>query len=283
MTIVGYVRTEEARGTGPDMDDQLEIQYYAMKAYAEGKGYELADCYVDDCYVDDCYIDDACSEALKRPNLQRLLEDARAGKFQVVLVVSLDRLSNKLAEQLWVREELLRYNVEVWSASEPSESGGREAYPLLGIVYDVAEIQRSNFTAERSQERRAKASQGGYAGGRPPLGYTATKGGGVLTVDPAGAAAVRLVFSLRSKKLSMAKIAAILNKEGYTTTKGNRWRMGQVKRVLDREAFYRGHYTYKGITAEKGQQRAILGELVIDPDEEANNGTGGDLPPVVPK
>jgi hypothetical protein len=56
----------------------------------------------------------------------------------------------------------------------------------------------------------------------------------------------------------MRDIANKLNSAGITTATGSKWHETQVKRVLDREALYRGHYSYAGITADQGQQQAIL-------------------------
>jgi len=45
--------------------------------------------------------------------------------------------------------------------------------------------------------------------------------------------------------------------EGHRTEKGKRFTKVQVKRILDRESFYRGIYTYGQIQAN-GQHQAII-------------------------
>ena len=56
---------------------------------------------------------------------------------------------------------------------------------------------------------------------------------------------------------SLLKIADILNAEGYTTKESKLFYPMQVKRILDRQAFYEGHYEYSGIDAD-GKQPCIL-------------------------
>ncbi|PFE31142.1 recombinase family protein, partial [Bacillus cereus] len=48
-----------------------------------------------------------------------------------------------------------------------------------------------------------------------------------------------------------------LNAEGYRTEKGKRFTKVQVKRMLDRESFYRGIYTY-GQIQTNGKHSGII-------------------------
>ncbi|MDQ1254763.1 MAG: site-specific recombinase [Euryarchaeota archaeon] len=95
------------------------------------------------------------------------------------------------------------------------------------------------------------ARQGGYAGGKAPIGYRAERGGKALTLDEEKASTVRRVFELRDAKpdASLKKIADMLNAEGYTTKEGKPFHPMQVKRILDRQDLYEGNYKYSGIEA----------------------------------
>ena len=65
----------------------IEAQIAALRAYARSQGWEVADEYVDAGYSGG--IDE-------RPSLQRLLCDARKGKFIVIAVAKLDRFFRNL-------------------------------------------------------------------------------------------------------------------------------------------------------------------------------------------
>lgn len=56
---------------------------------------------------------------------------------------------------------------------------------------------------------------------------------------------------------SLSQLAERLNVEGYRTEKGKQFTKVQVKRMLDRESFYRGIYTYGQIQAN-GKHPAII-------------------------
>jgi DNA invertase Pin-like site-specific DNA recombinase len=122
-----------------------------------------------------------------------------------------------------------------------------------------AEFERSLITSRLSSGRKTKARQGGYAGGKAPIGYKAERGGKALTLDEEKASTVKRVFELRDTKpdASLKKLADILNAEGYTTKEGKPFHAMQVKRILDRQAVYEGRYKYSGIEAVGKHPRII--------------------------
>ncbi len=81
----------------------------------------------------------------------------------------------------------------------------------------------------------------------------------MLEVDAEKAVVVRRLFELRHffRQWSLTQLAERLNAEGYRTEKGKRFTKVQVKRMLDRESFYRGIYTY-GQIQTNGKHSAII-------------------------
>ncbi len=96
-------------------------------------------------------------------------------------------------------------------------------------------------------------------GGGVMFGYRVKKGQKVLEVDANKAIIVRRLFELRRfcRHWSLAQLAERLNREGYRTEKGKRFTKVQVKRMLNRENFYRGVYTY-GQIQTNGKHPAII-------------------------
>lgn len=118
-----------------------------------------------------------------------------------------------------------------------------------------AEFERSLINSRLSGGRRTKARGGLHAGGRIPLGYRAE--GKALVLDLAEAMAVRRAFELREAGMSLKGVAEALNAVGYITKTGKGFSKVQIKRILDREALYRGEYEYSGIKSP-GKHEAIL-------------------------
>jgi site-specific DNA recombinase len=120
-------------------------------------------------------------------------------------------------------------------------------------------IREPLIASRLSVGRKTKARQGGYAGGKAPIGYKAERGDKSLQLDEEKAAVVRRVFELRDSMLdaSLQKLADTLNAEGLTTKHGKPFHAMQVKRILDRRSLYGGRYRYRDVEA-KGQHPAII-------------------------
>lgn len=243
-----YLRVSTDAQAGPDRYG-LDAQRSDIEAYAKSNELELVE----------WFTDTVSGSKLSRPGLNACLDAAARHSFDVVIVAKLDRFSRDLMGSLWLRKELLRSDVQVVSVAEPFDEDDPAGRLFMQMVSAFAEFERSRITDRLSGGRKMKAKRGGYAGGRAPLGYTATRGQKVLTVDPVGAATVQRVFALRADGLSMKRIAVTLNTEGQTTAAGASWHEAQVKRVLDRVSLYKGQYTYAGVVAAKGLQQPILG------------------------
>jgi len=148
---------------------------------------------------------------------------------------------------------------ELVSIAEPGRWEDPTQKLLLTMVAAFAEFEKSLITSRLSSGRKTKARQGGYSGGKAPIGYKAERGHKALILDEKKATVVRRVFELRAAKpdASLQNIADILNWEGLTTKEGQQFHAMQVKRILDRRDIYEGGYRYSGIAA-RGKHQPIL-------------------------
>jgi hypothetical protein len=91
------------------------------------------------------------------------------------------------------------------------------------------------------------------------MGYRTEKGTKRIHVDPAKSETVQAVFGFRRAhpEWSLRKLEAAMDGAGYTTTEGKPFGPMQIKRILDRQAFYAGEYRYREIRTD-GQHVAIL-------------------------
>lgn len=246
--VVGYVRvsTEEQAQTGFGLD----VQETRVRAYCEALGRPLAAVVRDDGWS---------GATLDRPGLQALLGRMRAGEVGCVVIAKLDRLSRSLRNLLNLyAEEFEAAGVALVSVAEQFDTSTASGRLFFQVVGSFAEFERNVITERTSGGRKEKARKGGYAGGRAPLGYTATRGARRLSVDDEGAAAVRRTFDLAAEGGSRRSIAERLNAEGYRTAEGREFTHVQVGRILARRDVYEGAYRYGDVEAERGEQPAIL-------------------------
>jgi len=249
MIAIGYIRVSTEGQNGCDSFG-LETQRDAITKYCTANGLELIQIYEDPALS-------GSLAALERPGLLAVLEAVQEG--EKIIVARLDRIARDLYLSLWVEKEIRKAGAELISISEPYRWNDPTQKLLLNIIMSFAEFERSLITSRLSSGRMTKARNGGYAGGKAPIGYKEGRGSKALTVDEDKATTVKRVFELKATMpdASLQKVAGALNAEGHTTKEGKSFHPMQVKRILDRMAFYQGIYRYSGVEAE-GQHKAIL-------------------------
>src|SRR5712691_11567328 len=130
-------------------DQSVDMQTRDLRKLAEGRAFQ----------IEEEYIDAGQSGAKNsRQALDRMLADAKRGKFQVLLVWRLDRLGRSLAHLIRLLEDFKVWNVELISFSENldfTSSTGKLFYSLLAAF---SEFERAVICERvRSGMRNARA------------------------------------------------------------------------------------------------------------------------------
>jgi putative DNA-invertase from lambdoid prophage Rac len=108
------------------------------------------------------------SAAKARPVLDRMMDDARAGRVSAVIVWALDRLHRSMTGAISTVLELDRLGVQVISLKEPwLDTSGPVRSLLVAIFGWVAEQERSRLI-ERTKAGLVRARAQGKRLGRPP-------------------------------------------------------------------------------------------------------------------
>jgi site-specific DNA recombinase len=192
------------------------------------------------------FTDQLSGATLERPGIGRALAQARAGRFDVLLVYRTDRLSRSVRGLAQVIEDLDAAGVAFRSATEPFDTqaaAGRMMVQMLGVF---AEFERATIIDRVIAGMERKAAQGGWCGGHVPLGYRAVKGEGRLEVERSEATLVALIFDRYVReRLGSHAIATALNEAGYRTRAGRPWSYKSVLTVL-RNRTYLGEVHFRG-------------------------------------
>ena len=240
MQAAAYIRVSTKDQAGEDrfgLADQREI----IQRYADAEGIDVTRWYSDE---------GVSGATVDRDGLQEMLLDAEHGKIQQVIVAKLDRVARDLYIQLWVEKEFMKADVKLVSASEPYSGNNPMETAFRQMAGVFAELEKNMIAMRLKGGRRQKARQGGYAGGKPAIGYTAARGDKILKLDPQKAGAVRRAFELRRSGMTFQSIADALNQEGHRTAQDCEFKRMQVKRIIDREELYSGQYSYADVRSE---------------------------------
>ena len=134
----------------------VDNQTLRLQNYAEDHGY----------IIYDKYCDVASGADPKRPQLDRLLRDAKLHKFDRILCVKIDRLARSMINLLDVMQKLDSYKVSISFLDQPFDTGTYEGRMMLQILGALAEFERE-LIRDRTNAGLERARAQGKVSGRP--------------------------------------------------------------------------------------------------------------------
>ncbi|NHC67074.1 recombinase family protein [Staphylococcus aureus] len=225
--IGGYIRVSTEKQV---MGYSIEGQITQIEQYCQFNGYGLVDIYADR---------GISGKSMNRPELQRMLNDAKNGKLDCVMVYKTNRLARNTSDLLTIVEELHRQNVEFFSLSERMEVKNSTGKLMLQILASFSEFERNTILENIYNGQHQRALEGYYQGNLP-LGYNNIPDNKKeLMINQHEANIVKYIFESYAKGHGYRKIANALNHKGYVTKKGNPFSISAVTYILS-NPFYIG-------------------------------------------
>ena len=151
MKVALYARVSKA-----DESQDPENQLIRLRAYATERGYEIFD----------EYVDMASGADANRPQLDRMMADARARRFSLVLCVKVDRLARSVPNLYALLSELDGRGVKFECIDQSISTNTPTGKLLLSILAGVAEFERE-LIRDRTKAGLARAKAQGKCLGRP--------------------------------------------------------------------------------------------------------------------
>ena len=222
----------------------IQAQTERLEAYCRAMGWDNYRCYTDGGYS---------GSNLDRPEMTRLIADARAGRVATVVVFKLDRLSRSQKDTLYLIEDVFLPNgVDFISLNESIDTSTPYGRAMIGILSAFAQLERENIYLRTRMGMVERVRQGYWmGGGGVPFGYDYDRNTGVL-VPNADAPRVRQMYELYLKGWSAQRIADLLGLKydrlvtqiltrksniGIITYKGEEYR-GLHQPIVPEELFY---------------------------------------------
>jgi DNA invertase Pin-like site-specific DNA recombinase len=256
-----YTRKSSEEGLEQDFNS-LDAQREACEAYIRsqtGEGWKP---------VRTCYDDGGHSGGtLKRPALEQLLADIRAGNVDTVVVYKVDRLTRSLADFAKIVEVFDAHGVSFVSVTQQFNTTSSMGRLTLNMLLSFAQFERE-VTGERIRDKIAASKKKGmWMGGFVPLGYEPD--GRTLTINKPEAETVRTVFRLYLEHGNVRCVKGLADRMGLTTKvrTGSTGRM-HGGRPLSRGYIYKllGNPLYVGRIAHKGKTYEGQHPAIVDPE-----------------
>lgn len=163
--------------------------------------------------------------SMQRPGLQRLLEDIKAGRVDVVVVYKVDRLSRSLADFARLMQLFDEHGVSFVSVTQQFNTTTSMGRLTLNMLLSFAQFERE-VAGERIRDKIAATKRKGvWVTGQPPLGYRVPREGDkgyipcdrTLRIVDSEAELVRAIFAGYIKYGSLLDVARELNAAGHRT------------------------------------------------------------------
>ena len=260
-----YTRVSTDQGLDQEFNS-LDAQFEASSAYIKSQahaGWTL----IRSRYDDGGY----SGGSTDRPNLQRLLEDVRARKIDVIVVYKVDRLTRSLADFAKLVELFDSHQVSFVSVTQQFNTTTSMGRLTLNVLLSFAQFERE-VTSERIRDKIAASKRKGlWVGGPLPLGYE-IKDGKLAIIDEE-AERVRSIFRRYLEVSGINELARDLRARNIctkattlkTTSKkrgGIPFGRGTLSHLL-RNRFFIGEVEYKGEILP-GEQPTILDRNLFD-------------------
>ena len=195
---------DERQGESVSIDNQRTM----LRKYAEEHGFEIHDEYIDD---------GVSGTTFQRPEVQRLLDDAKTGVINTIIVKDLSRFGRNYIEvgqyvdyvfpAFGIRFIAIQDNVD----TENRDSGAMEMMPIMNVFN---EWHAANTSKKIRAVRRSNALAGIYSAKKATYGYLkGTDKKRTPVIDEETAPVVRRIFELYAAGTSPKNIADILNAE----------------------------------------------------------------------
>ena len=237
--IAIYSRKSKFTGKGESIGNQIEL----CKEYIQTHYTEIPQ---DHILV---YEDEGFSGGnLNRPDLKKMMEDARQRRFKAIIVYRLDRISRNISDFSSLIEELSRLDIAFISIREQFDTGTPMGRAMMYIASVFSQLERETIAERIRDNMHELAKTGRWLGGTTPTGY-ASESVQKVTIDgkakkacklkliPEEAEIVRLIYSLYIEHDSLTSVEAELIKRGLKTKNNKLFTRFSIKSILQNPVY----------------------------------------------
>ena len=206
-----YMRlSQEDERTGESLS--IENQRLMLRKYAEEHGFEIHGEYIDD---------GISGTTFNRPEVQRLLDDAKTGTINTIIVKDLSRFGRNYIEVgQYIDYVFPAFGIRFIAIQDNVDTSNRDsgAMELMPIVNVFNEWHAANTSKKIRAVRKNNALAGIYSAKKATYGYLkGTDKKRTPIIDEETAPVVRRIFEMYASGISPKNIADILNAEGISS------------------------------------------------------------------
>lgn len=225
-----YARFSSDRQT----EASIEAQVRACREYAARNNMTVGEVYADEA------ISGKGSKTAKRLQYQRMLQDAKRGAFDTILIHKYDRIARNVGEHVNLTLRLDEIGVKLVAVAQDF-GDSREGKIMRTMMWALTEYYIDNLGSEVTKGLVEKAYKAEHTGGKPAFGYDVIDG--KYAVNELEAQYVRRMFQCAINGTGYTALLAEMNAAGVRGKRGAEMKYTQVYEILRNER-YTGVYLY---------------------------------------
>lgn len=225
----------------------LEAQENTLRKWAFDKKFEIFDLYADRGI--------SGKSIAHRPEMRRLLADAKERKFNMVSFWALSRFSRSVSDLYNIMEKFQKWDISMISYTEAFDTSSSMGRAMIGIIGVFAQLERELISERVSAALAEKAAQG-----KPTcyniLGYDYDKKTKTLFVNKQEAVYVRFVYEKYLIYKNLSQVVELCINMGYSGRRGRTPKPQSILVILTRPV-YCGYNSFHG-KIYKGNHEPII-------------------------
>lgn len=172
-----------------------------------------------------------------RPGFQKMMEDARAGKIDLIITKSISRFARNTVTVLKSARELKGMGVGIFFELQNINTLSGEGELMLTILSAFAQAE-SEGASENAKLTNLRKFRQGIPAVRVGKCYGFSQdANGEIVLDAEQAFVVRKMYEMAAQGIWVSRITEYLFKRGYKTAAGNYWSECAVFRILHSEIY----------------------------------------------
>ncbi len=202
--------------------ESIETQRALVQAYVEERPYlELVE----------TYVDNGCTGTdFERPDFKRMMDDARSGKINCIVVKDLSRLGRNYVEVGNYLEKVFPFlNLRFIAVNDRYDSNSVDSSDQLMAALKnlINDAYAKDISRKISTTMEQKRLRGEFLGAYAPYGYLRDPGNpNKLIIDPETCWIVQEIFEIRATGIGIEKVCRALNEKGYPSPGRLRYERG---------------------------------------------------------
>ena len=183
----------------------------------------------------------------KRPGLQKLMDDCRAGKINLILTKSISRFARNMADCAAMIRELKELGVNIIFEKENINSQDEKCALVLNIFAAIAE-EESHSISQHALLAHEQHTLEGRPFGQISFGYR-NGGENKWIINEEEAPLVRKAFQMAAKGKNYSEIRRTLNEMSDIT-----WSQTRLRYLLTNVAYKGDYHSHKTVCVVPGKQ-----------------------------